>query len=229
MAWPWFSDTLEISTPRPSVTNRNSSAPEGEHRERAPERDAEDRDADGDARSPGPAAATAKYGAILPRNTSRGPKRHHRELLKRPGLPFPHHAEAGDDGADEHQDDSGQARDHDVGRLEPGVVKHRDLGARRRRAPRLRPRCCARRAVQRGERRLGGEQLAAVDEHHGPRVPVTTATAAWPSRSCVLAPTAAPSAGARCTTSNGAAQAGRPGGLGPATTAEIADTSKLAA
>jgi hypothetical protein len=27
MAWPWFSDTLEISTPRPSVTNRNRMAP----------------------------------------------------------------------------------------------------------------------------------------------------------------------------------------------------------
>ena len=27
IAWPWFCDTLEISTPNPSVTNRNSSAP----------------------------------------------------------------------------------------------------------------------------------------------------------------------------------------------------------
>jgi hypothetical protein len=27
IAWPWFCETLEISTPIPSVTNKNSSAP----------------------------------------------------------------------------------------------------------------------------------------------------------------------------------------------------------
>ena len=27
MAWPWVCDTLEISTPRPRVTNTNSTAP----------------------------------------------------------------------------------------------------------------------------------------------------------------------------------------------------------
>ena len=27
MAWPWVCETLEISTPRPSVTNTNSKAP----------------------------------------------------------------------------------------------------------------------------------------------------------------------------------------------------------
>ena len=71
MAWPWFSDTLEISTPMPSVTNRKSRAPSAntayEPRNGTPNRATPT--ASTMARS---AAATAKYGTILPRNTSRG-------------------------------------------------------------------------------------------------------------------------------------------------------------
>ncbi len=58
-------------------------------------------------------------------------------------------------------------------------------------------------------------------------VPVTTATAALPSRNCVRAHDA-PSAGSRCTTSKGARKTVARA-WGPATTVEIVDTSKLAA
>ncbi len=71
IAWPWFCETLEISTPTPSVTNRNSSAPSpnvaGEPRNGTPKIAMPT--ASTIARS---TAATRKYGTILPRKTSLG-------------------------------------------------------------------------------------------------------------------------------------------------------------
>jgi hypothetical protein len=72
IAWPWFCDTLEISTPTPSATNRNTTAP-------SPNTITDPLNGTSNNRTPATTtmvrsiALTRKYGAILPRNTSDGP------------------------------------------------------------------------------------------------------------------------------------------------------------
>src|SRR5665811_2331852 len=71
MAWPWVCDTVEMSTPMPSVTNRKSAAPRA-NTASEPRK--------GTSKSSVPAATTitmsraaiTMYGAIFPTKTSRG-------------------------------------------------------------------------------------------------------------------------------------------------------------
>ncbi len=71
MAWPWFCETLEISTPKPSVTNRNNSAP-------SPNVTGEPWNGTPNTAMPTASTmikstvATRKYGTILPSTTSLG-------------------------------------------------------------------------------------------------------------------------------------------------------------
>src|SRR5665647_2706949 len=71
MAWPWVCDTVEMSTPMPSVTNRKSAAPRANTA-------TEPRKGTSKSSMPAPTtitmsrAAITMYGAILPTKTSRG-------------------------------------------------------------------------------------------------------------------------------------------------------------
>ena len=221
MAWPWFCGHAGHQHPDAQRDEQEQHRTQREHHVRAAERHAEQRPPRPRAPWPGP-RRPPEVGHDLAQEHVARPQRHHRELLQRPGLPFPDHAEAGDDDADEHQDHAGHPRNHDRGRLQLGVEEDPDHRAGPPSPARLPPAA----GRQRLERRLGREQLAAVDQDHGPG-PLTTATAAWPSRSWFCAQAALPG-GARATTSNGAPHraAARPAA---ATTAGMVATSKLAA
>ncbi len=138
MACPWVCDTLEMSTPVPRVTNRNSSAPSAK---------VATEPRNGTSKSSMPATTTItmssggdeQVGRDLAEEDVARPERHHGELLHGAALALAHHAERRGDGADEHEDDPAEAGDHDDGGAQARVEEDRDLdrgsGAAERQSP----------------------------------------------------------------------------------------------
>ncbi len=127
IACPCVCETVEMSTPRPRVTKRNSTEPRVKVATEPRK---------GTSKSTMPTAtmtamsmaAIGEVGGDLADEDVARAERHDGELLHGARLALAHHAERGRDGADEDEDDAAQPGHHDHRRAQVGVEEDLGLG-----------------------------------------------------------------------------------------------------